>query len=239
MIGLSDVLTSGPFAGLRRNHYRVIYMDPPWAFKTFTDNRAPYRGEKPYDVMTLDEIKLLPVADVAAKDACIIMWVLGSHLDQAIRLGEHFGFKYNTDLFYWVKTGKHDPDKRPISLGHWTRKQVEQALLFTRGKPSRVDKGVRQLIEEAVIAEALGLDGSVIYEPKREHSRKPETTVERIERLIDGPYLELFARRHRPGWHTWGLEVGKFDDPLRSVGNPFDDILGSSDSVSAFADLLG
>lgn len=212
----------------------MIYMDPPWAFKTFSDNRAPYRGQKPYDVMTYDEIKELPISEIAAKDACIIMWVLGSHLDQAIRLGEHFGFKYNTDLFFWVKVGKNDPSTRPISLGHWTRKQVEQALLFTRGKPSRRDKGVRQLIEDAVIAEATGLDvDSVVFEPKREHSRKPDSVVERIERLIEGPYIELFARRHRPGWESWGLEADKFD-------SLFDDLLGNHLTKSnEFADLLG
>jgi hypothetical protein len=48
--------------------------------------------------------------------------------------------------------------------------------------------------------------------PRREHSRKPEVVHERIERLVEGPYLELFARASRPGWDAWGNQSGLFDD---------------------------
>jgi N6-adenosine-specific RNA methylase IME4 len=34
---------------------------------------------------------------------------------------------------------------------------------------------------------------------------------ERIERLVAGPYLELFARETAPGWHCWGNQAGLFD----------------------------
>ena len=68
-------------------------------------------------------------------------------------------------------------------------------LLATRGKPSRVAKDVRQVLLEA----------------PREHSRKPDSIVERVERLVEGPYLEMFSRESRPGWDAFGDEAGKFD----------------------------
>lgn len=227
-------IESGPFAGLRRNHYRVIYADPAWGFKTYAGSHiAPHRTkEEPYPTMTRDELLALPVADLAAKDCCLVMWILGSHVDQAFELAKTWGFEFNTDLFYWVKTGKHDQAVRPIGMGHWTRKQVEPCFLFTKGKPSREDKGVRQLIETEEF-------DPVIYAPRREHSRKPDETRDRIERLISGPYVELFSRQSKLGWHSWGNQIGKFDSPfddiigdapkpvtLTAVQGEFDDILG-------------
>jgi N6-adenosine-specific RNA methylase IME4 len=71
---------------------------------------------------------------------------------------------------------------------------LEPGLLATRGKPRRLHADVRQ----------------GILEPRREHSRKPNQVYERIERLVAGPYLELFALQRRPGWTPWGDQVEKF-----------------------------
>jgi N6-adenosine-specific RNA methylase IME4 len=88
-----------------------------------------------------------------------------------------------------------------VGLGYWTRSNSEVCLLATRGKPKRINADVRQ----GIIA------------PRREHSRKPDCVHERIERLVAGPYLELFARQRRPGWDCWGNEVDKFR-PLPVTG---------------------
>jgi len=198
------MILDGPFAGLQRNGYGLIEADPAWGWISYGGKAsAPHRTEsEPYEVMTMEALRALPVADIAAKDCLLNMWVIGSHLDQAIELGRAWGFTFKSDGFVWVKTGKHDPAVRPISMGKWVRKQVEYSLLFSRGKPSRLDAGVRQLLETG---------DNVIYAPKREHSRKPDERYERIERLVAGPYVELFARQQRPGWSAWGNEVGKFD----------------------------
>lgn len=211
-------IETGQFAGFDKNSFGVILCDPPWSWVSFSGTgSAPHRTEDaPYPVMTLDEMKRLPVGDLAKKDAVLIMWVIGSHIEQAIELGKAWGFAFKSDCFTWVKIGKHDPAVRPITMGKWTRKQVEQALIFTRGKPKRVGKGVRSLIEA----------DEVIYEPRREHSRKPDCQYERIEALAEGPFIELFARHHRDGWSSWGNETGKFDplpalafDPLGYCGS--------------------
>lgn len=193
------------FDGLPRKHFGFIEADPAWGWTNYSGKAsAPHRStDAPYSVMSLDEMKALPVAEVAAKDCLLNMWVIGSHIDQAIELGRHWGFTFKSDGFVWVKTGKHDPAVRPISMGKWVRKQVEYSLLFSRGNPSRTDAGVRQLIET---------DDRVIYAPKREHSRKPDERYERIERLVAGPYLEMFARQQRPGWATWGNQTDRFND---------------------------
>jgi N6-adenosine-specific RNA methylase IME4 len=209
---------ANPFMGdvLERGRYGAILLDPPWEFVTYTGSGTPHRTEVDhYDVMSIEDLRRLPVQDLAAKDCVLVMWVIGSHLDQAIELGKHWGFKFKSDGFVWVKVGKNDPKVRPITMGHWTRKQTEYVLLFTRGSPKRLDAGVRQLFET---------DGHVIYAPRREHSRKPDDSHDRVVRLTGGPYVELFARERRPGWSSWGKEVGKF--PLVYCDPEINEMLG-------------
>ena len=52
----------------------------------------------------------------------------------------------------------------------------------------------------------------LVIDRRREHSRKPDQIYDRIERLLEGPYLELFARQSRGGWDCWGDEGGLFDE---------------------------
>lgn len=186
--------------------WACILADPPWSFDAYSgDGGTPHRtAEDHYPTMSLDDIAALPVRDVVAKDAAMFMWVVGSHLNQAMALGQEWGFEFNTDAFYWIKqkliaadqidlfTGDIAPPR--MGFGYWTRKQVEPCLLFTRGKPKRLSKGVRQ----------------AIIEPRREHSRKPDCQYDLIEALVAGPRLELFSRTDRPGWVSWGRDAGKF-----------------------------
>lgn len=176
--------------------FGCILADPPWAFKTFSGkNQTPHRtANDHYVTMPEGGLRAIPVGASAAKDAALFMWVVDSHLDEAIRLGEAWGFKFKTIAFVWSKRTKKGLPK--IGMGYWSRKQCEICLLFTKGKPRRISKGVRQLIEAQ----------------RREHSRKPDEQYERIEALVAGPYLELFARHQRPGWTAWGNETDKFSE---------------------------
>lgn len=198
--GKSPVVQTGPLAGLLRRHYGVIYADPPWAFKTFSDSErgtVPHRSaEKPYEAMTREELLALPVEELAAKDCVLHMWTISSHLDQALDLGRAWGFTFKSLGMVWVKTQKGDPETPKMGMGKWFRQEAEICLLFTTGKPSRLDAGVRQ----------------TILEPVREHSRKPDAGYDRVEALSAGPYLELFSRSSRPGWDAMGDQKDKFDD---------------------------
>ena len=91
-------------------------------------------------------------------------------------------------------------------------------LLATRGNPRRLNMDVRQ----------------AIIEPRREHSRKPGCVYERIERLVEGPYLELFARTTRPGWTACGNETNKFPKQVNQIAFEYDadaDVSGSFDEA--------
>jgi N6-adenosine-specific RNA methylase IME4 len=189
---------SGPLAGLKKWHYGTIVADPPWSFKTYTERDQgliPARGDQPYLAMTHEELVALPVRDLAAKDCVLHMWTISSHIDQTMKLAAEWGFAYKSLGVVWVKTQKGDPEIPKMGKGKWFRQEAEVSLLFTRGKPARLDAGVRQ----------------VILEPAREHSRKPDTALDRFEALSAGPYCELFSRASRTGWDQMGNEKGKFD----------------------------
>lgn len=169
--------------------YGAILIDPPWAFRTFSEETGttPHRGAQDhYKTMPLYQIAGLPIPDLAAKNCALFMWIVDSHMDVAFTLLDVWEFKFKTRVFTW--------DKETIGMGYWSRKQTELCLLATKGAPRRKDKGVREKITEK----------------RREHSRKPDAIYGSIERLVDGPYLEMFARQQWPGWDSWGNETTKF-----------------------------
>jgi N6-adenosine-specific RNA methylase IME4 len=202
-------------AALPPGPFQLILADPPWAFRTHTsEGRTPTQkkfqeAEDHYPTMQQAEMAALPIGDVAGKDALLAMWIVGSHCDAALDLGRAWGFEFCTDLFYWLKQKRIRPDQMdlftgdiaplPMSMGYYSRKQIEPCWLFKRGKGLPVlDHGVRQLI----------------VAPKRSHSRKPAEQYDRLDALFgtDCTRLELFSRTPRAGWTAWGNEVGKFEE---------------------------
>ena len=171
-------------------HYGVILADPPWTFATYSRKGKGRSAEAHYDCMSLMDIKARPVGDWAAPDCALFLWATDPSLPQALEVMAAWGFVYKTVAFTWAKTTK-DGTGFPIGCGYWTRANPEQCLLATSGRPQRLSRAVPQLI----------------LAPRREHSRKPDEAYERIEALVPGPYLELFAREQRTGWDSWGSEV--------------------------------
>lgn len=207
-----------PFGELKRNHYGAILADPPWVFNSLwggrpkkVGNNYPSRAiERHYDLMEDDEIAALPVAELAAENCVLFMWTCWPVLQRSFAILETWGFTYKTCAFSWMKADPYRlfaDDKTPFAgLGYWTRSNTEPCLLATRGKPKRLNADVRQ----GIIA------------PRREHSRKPEGIHLRIERLVAGPYCELFSRQRRSGWDCYGNELEKFpeEDRLLAPMNP-------------------
>lgn len=179
----------------RAGQYRVVYADPPWSFATYSKKGKGRSPDAHYDVMDLAGIKALPVARWAADDAILLMWATDPLLDRAFEVIEAWGFRFKTVGFYWAKLNKGGQGFF-TGMGFWTRANPEQCLLATRGKPKRRHADVPRLL----------------VSPRREHSRKPDEMYERIERLAEGPYLEMFARGSRPGWDSWGSQAGLFDE---------------------------
>lgn len=182
------------FSSLRHpGRYRAGLVDPPWRFEGYTAKSTGVPQRAPgqhYPTMTEGELCALPVGDLFGPDAALFMWIIDSHVPQGIKVAEAWGFKWSTGpVFVW--------DKKHIGMGKWARKQGEFVYLFTRGSPGRRvgGGGVRQFIRE----------------PRREHSRKPDRIRTDIERLVVGPYLELFGRNEPNDlWDVAGNEVGKF-----------------------------
>lgn len=174
--------------------YGAILCDPPWKFEAYSHKGITQRSaESKYRTEPVTALADIPVSAMAAQQCALFMWAVDSHLDQAIKLMQVWGFEYKTVAFVWVKTAKNGQPR--MSMGLWTRKMSEICLLGTRGKPPRIGKGVRQ----------------VLMAPRREHSRKPDEIYGRIEALVAGPYLEMFARQQWPGWDAVGNEVGKYE----------------------------
>lgn len=183
-----------------RAHFGAIIADPPWAFKAYSEKGDGRSAVQHYGVMDTKEIAELPVRDVAAKDCVLGLWTTWPHLKSALWVMQAWGFTYKTCMFDWMKANTsqidlfRDDAEVQIGGGYWTRSNTEPCLLGTRGHPKRLDKGVR-----------MG-----IVEPRREHSRKPGCVHSRVERLVAGPYLELFGRRQIVNWTVLGNEANKF-----------------------------
>jgi N6-adenosine-specific RNA methylase IME4 len=203
----------------------VICPDPPWPFYNWSKQGRQRSPDRHYDTMTIDEIKALPVAPLAAENCALLLWGTWPDEPEAHEVIKAWGFEYSTVAFIWVKTTKHaeaitlDGDGLHWGMGFATRSNTEPVLLATRGSPRRLNADVHQ----------------VIIAPVGEHSEKPDEAYRRMVRLYGGSYLELFARKPRDGWTTWGNELpppaGEMDAPLA----PTDDDGGSIDATMARA----
>lgn len=186
------------FDDLPKGHFGAILADPPWPFATWSHKGQGRSGEAHYSTMTHADLEAMPVARVAADDSVLFMWIVQTQIPQAVKLVESWGFTLKSVAFAWVKGTSlplwPDDIVGHMGMGKWTRAEFEQCLLATKGSPKRLNADVRQ----------------VLVESRRQHSRKPDGIHERIERLVAGPYLELFARQQRPGWTVWGNETDKF-----------------------------
>jgi N6-adenosine-specific RNA methylase IME4 len=174
--------------------YDIILCDPPWDYggramfqtanktKTYLNDVTEH-----YSTMTVDDmIQEIDVMQYAADDCLLFMWATWPHLDQAIKLGTAWGFRYVHTPFVW--------NKFRLNTGYYTMTQTEPVLCFKKGKIPRPRgaRNVRQLVES----------------PYTKHSEKPHEVNARIDLMFpEQKKLEMFARRQYPGWDVWGNEV--------------------------------
>jgi N6-adenosine-specific RNA methylase IME4 len=180
--------------------FPTILGDPAWPWSGHLGNGMS-RADHHFGLSTLDEIKSLPVASLAADDCALLLWCTGPH----IAIGSHveviraWGFKPSTIAFVWVKQNRSDGRVRTRGQGCWTTANAEVCFIATKGSPTRLAFDVHQ----------------VVLAPVGQHSEKPEEVRRRIERLFPGPYLELYGRKPVPGWTVWGNEI-----PREQFGSP-------------------
>lgn len=182
-----------PFGSIRPLSIGCFVSDPPWRFKNYSAKGEAKNPSAHYGCMDLADIAKLPVNQLAAPDAAMLMWATAPMLPEAVALMKAWGFTFKS-AGAWAKqssTGK----AWAFGTGYCFRSAAEFFLLGTIGNPKVQSRSVRNLI----------------VAPVREHSRKPDDQYEMAEALFEGPYLELFSRASRPGWQHWGNESGKFD----------------------------
>ena len=168
--------------------YQIILADPPWDYQ---DKGCQGTMANHYKGMKLENIKALPIQEIADKDCILFLWATYPMLKEALEVIEAWGFKYKTIAFQWIKLNKKN-GKPFFGLGRWTRGNTEPCLLATKGRPKRDSKGVFQIIEA----------------PLTKHSEKPAQTRIKIQQLMNNlPRIELFARQKTEGWDVWGNEV--------------------------------
>lgn len=179
------------------DRYDVILADPPWAYAGQQDKWGA--AAKFYPTMTDDELLTLDVVPrLLADRGVLFMWATGPRLDFAVHLLEAWGLTYRGVAFVWVKTRKDGVT--PVGAQGVRPSIVKPTTEFVLAA-SRVSKGRPMPLGSEAVAQ-------VVLAPKTEHSRKPDTVHDRIEQLYPtASRLELFARRHRPGWATVGFDL--------------------------------
>lgn len=170
--------------------YSIIYADPPWHYNNRANHKTRFRGgvHGHYATMTMDEIRALPIGDLAADNCALFMWCTDPMLDEQIPLFKHWGFRYCRAGFSWVKLNAKNGQPF-FGVGYYAKSNVEVCYLGIRGRMEPITNDVH----------------SLVVAPHQEHSRKPEAVRERIVQLFgDVPRVELFARQSAPGWTVAG-----------------------------------
>lgn len=172
--------------------FSTILADPPWRFSNRTGKVAPeHKRLGRYATMSLEEIKEMPVANVASENAHLYLWVPNALLPEGLDVMKAWGFRYVSNII-WAKRRKDGgPDGRGV--GFYFRNVTEILLFGVKGHMRTLSPGRSQV--------------NMIETRKREHSRKPDEQYDLIESCSPGPFLELFARYPREGWSVWGNEA--------------------------------
>lgn len=188
--------------------FKVILADPPWNYfdKRANHSRICGGAEAHYKTMKIDDIKALPVADIAEENAILFLWATFPNLQEALDVIKAWHFTYKTLGFNWMKLNKKN-GKPFFGIGSYTNSGSEICLIGIHGKGlQRVHKDV----------------SSSILSPLEAHSKKPDEVRKRIERLYgDVPRIELFARQRVEGWTSIGLEIDGKDirEALEEIKN--------------------
>ncbi len=148
--------------------------------------------------MPLREILLFPLPEMNHEGAILFLWRVSSMVEEAYQVVRAWGFVPKTEIVWKKLTAT---GKRHFGMGRITRAEHETCIVATLGRPEIRDHGVRSTFE------AAPPDGIFEAEATRKHSQKPEEFFEIVEALSAGPYVELFARRQRPGWTCLGNQA--------------------------------
>ncbi len=190
--------------------YDIIYADPPWDYGgKMQYDKSSIKNENigfkkdifissasfKYPTVKMKDLKKLNIDSISSDDCLLFMWTTGPQLQNSIKLGESWGFKYRTIGFIWDKM-MHNP-------GQYTLSQIELCLIFKKGRipKPRGARNIRQMVQV----------------PRKKHSEKPEEVIYRIDKMFpEQNKIELFARQNYIGWDNWGLEIPNSQISIKS-----------------------
>lgn len=171
--------------------YQIIYADPPWHYRNYADNTASRWVGNQYPIMSVDDIRCLPVADIADENCVLFLWTTAPCLQESVQVMKAWDFAYKTKAFCWVKQNKSGMGIF-TGMGYWTRSNTEDCWLCTKGYPKRINASISQ----------------VILSPVQTHSQEPTIVRDKIVQLMgDLPRIELFARKKVNGWDCLGYDI--------------------------------
>jgi len=185
-------VSAWPFGSLRMFSFDVIVVDPPWDFENYSKAGTKKGADPHYQVMSLAEIKALPIGHLGRADSIVLLWSIAPMLLEALDTLSAWDAKYLSQIV-WRKVTRRGRVR--IGTGYRVRSCHELVLLASFG-------GRQCHTTFPSIFDGLA----------REHSRKPDEFYRMIvERTPNQERCDLFSRETRAGFVGWGNEHGKFD----------------------------
>ena len=168
--------------------FDVVSVDPPWPYEGESKNITSFdsvsrRVANPYPEMSIEQIKSIELP--LMENAVVLLWTTHKFLPDAFEILKEWNLDYKATLVW---------NKEKIGMGAWFRMQCEFCLVGVKGKPYWENTTYRD----------------IIIESRREHSRKPDSFFEMIEKITMGNRLEYFSREKREGWKVFGNDINKF-----------------------------
>ena len=167
--------------------FATVVVDPPWPMSNFgMIGNTGLNPDNPisYDLMTLDDIARLPVADCLQDDAALFCWTNNRHIQRAFQMIKEWGTEFSF-IMTWVKNGGIQTPVSPMF-------NAEFIIVGRKGSPKWTDTKAFSTAN---------------YWPRGGHSEKPEGFYDLLRRVTPGPRLDVFGRRRIAGFTSWGNEA--------------------------------
>jgi N6-adenosine-specific RNA methylase IME4 len=172
---------------------RVLLVDWPWKFGDNLPGKK--RGAaKNYGCMPAERAATFELPLLA--DNCLMLfWRVASMQQEALDIVGAWGFVVKSEIV-WAKLTKNGAPW--FGMGRYVRNGHEVCLICTRGRVKVNNRSIRSGFAAPVPVDERG---------RYIHSAKPPEIYAIAEKLSDGPYVELFARRRREGWIQFGKQL--------------------------------
>lgn len=174
--------------------FPVIVIDPPWEYPEgwpAWNNNGERKGLE-YPTMTVDAIKAMPIYRLLKHEGYVFLWTTDRFLEDAFSVLRAWRCVPRQTVVWCKKP-------RGLGPGGMFATTTEFVLIGQRIGPNSHARGKRTTGKR--------FDSSWFEWQRGRHSEKPEEFQDIVEQVTEGPYLEMFARRKRPGWFVWGNEV--------------------------------